>query len=323
MEEKEKQNELPEYQSGSNINRPATYFSERPIKTAEPRKKLELWVCLAIFIATGIAFVIFYFFKNNKIENLFEPFTFPNSSNNLQALEESSSMKTSTSADWWLNSGGIMRIDGKQFQTNFGDLPKDNKWRKLYAKTSSEDTDKGYHPQNLFRLVTRRQYQNLSQKVYFNIATINLSESENRSESNGVLLFNRYQDGDNLYYVGLRVDGDAVIKKKIAEKYYTMAEKHLFFGDGKKYNRSSNPNLIPLNKWIGIKSEVITASDGSVDIKLFVDQNDSGTWRLVLEKSDVDNEYGKTTFTEPGYAGIRSDFMDVAFKDYSIQEIQR
>lgn len=322
MREKEKQNEISKYQSDNNSDHVAADFYERPIKTVEPRKRLALWICLAIFIATGVAFVVFEKIKNNNVENRFDPFTFPNSSNKLQTLEESGSMKKSASSDWWLNSGGLMNIDKSQFRTNAGALPKNNKWRKLYTKTNPTDTDEGYYPQNIFRLVTKRQYQNLSQKVYFNIADINLSESENRSESNGVLLFNRYQDGDNLYYTGLRVDGAVVIKKKLAEKYYTLAEKHLFTGSG-KYSHSSNPNLIPTDKWIGIKSEVITDDNGAVDIRLFIDRDDSGNWNLELEKKDMDNVYGKTAITKQGYAGIRSDFMDVAFKDYSVQEVPR
>ena len=38
-----------------------------------------------------------------------------------------------------------------------------------------------------------------------------------------MLLFNRYQDGQTLYYGGVRVDGAAVIKKKLAGVYTTLA----------------------------------------------------------------------------------------------------
>jgi hypothetical protein len=106
-----------------------------------------------------------------------------------------------------------------------------------------------------------------------------LSDSEYRNESNGVLLFNRYKDGDNLYYSGIRVDGQAVIKKKIKGKYFTLVEKELFGKDG-DYDRKSNPNLIPQGKWIGIKS-VLKNEGEAVDIKLYVDEKNKrgiGSW---------------------------------------------
>jgi len=233
-------------------------------------------------------------------------------------IEEASAMKKSKQADWWLNSGGIMYWGQQEFSTNLGALPKDSSWRKLYEKTNSKDTDQGYFPQNIFRLVTRTKWKNLSQSVYFNIDKINTSKSNNRSESNGVLLFNRYQDGANLYYVGVRVDGDAVIKKKIDEKYYTMAETKIFSSDS-GYDRDTNPNLIPTGVWIGLKSEVVTDSDNVVHISLSVDQDGQG-WKSVMEAIDKDDKYGAAPIADKGYAGIRTDFMDVHFRDYHIEE---
>lgn len=235
-------------------------------------------------------------------------------------LEEASSMRKSKSNDWWLNSGGVMLSDGKEFSTNIGALGENSSWRKLYSKTNPRDTDGGYFPQNIFRLVTRGQWQNFSQQLYFNVSRINLSESEYRNESNGILLFNRYQDGDNLYYIGLRVDGDAVIKKKISDKYYTLAEKEVFSA-GSAYDKDSNPNLIPENTWIGIKSEVKNADDGSVSLKLYVDRERTGNWQLVLEKKDKGDKHGPAPFFDKGYAGIRTDFMDVEFENYSIKKL--
>jgi hypothetical protein len=237
-----------------------------------------------------------------------------------KVLEEASSMKKSKSADWWLNSGGIMNIGLKEFGTNSGPLPQDSYWRKLYAKTNPKDTDGGYFPQNIFRLVTRSKWGNLSQSVYFNVKNINLSQSSNRNESNGVLLFNRYQDGDNLYYIGLRTDGDAVIKKKISDKYYTLKEKTIF-SNGEDYDKEKNPNLIPSNSWIGIRSEVKNIDSKTVDIKLYIDKEQKGEWQLILEARDSQGKFGSAPFLGKGYAGIRTDFMDVQFKNYDIQRM--
>lgn len=234
-------------------------------------------------------------------------------------LEEANPMKNSKSPVWWLNSGGIMNIYESEFSTNTGDLPKDSKWRKLYKENNSRDTEKGYQPQNIFRLVSRSQWENSTQQLYFKIEKINLSDSEYRNESNGVLLFNRYQDGDNLYYTGLRVDGHAVIKKKIEGKYYTLAEKKVLT-ERNKYDRNDSPNLIPENTWIGIKSEVRSMGEDTVNIKLYIDREGKGDWKLVLEVEDKGDKYGKEPIFDQGYGGIRTDFMDVKFRDYKIEE---
>jgi len=281
--------------------------------SAEEKKrnifKNKFFIFGIIFLILAIAGVAFF-----AIQKLRKPAT-------ISVLEESSSMKKSASDEWWLNSGGIMDINQEGFSTVIGSLDQNNYWRKLYAKNNPKDTDDGYHPQNIFRLVTRNQWQNFSQSIYFKIDELNLSQSKNRNASNGVLLFNRYQDGDNLYYAGIRVDGDVVIKKKIEGTYYTMIEKDVFT-NGKKYAITDNPNQIPVNQWMGIKTEVRNIDQNTVNIRLFMDKTGNGNWELVLETQDAGNKYGKAPFLNQGYAGIRTDFMDVYFKNYSIDELK-
>lgn len=233
-------------------------------------------------------------------------------------LEESGEMSQSKSRNWWLNSGGLVTAREDIIATNEGSLDKNNKWRKLYSKNNPGDTDNGYHPQNIFRLVARTKRQDVDQQVFFMIDGLNLSDSKQRNESNGVLLFNRYQDGDNLYYAGLRVDGQAVIKKKIEDKYYTMVEKDVF-ANGRKYDKKDNPNFLPLHKWLGIKSEVRNIDNSIVDIKLYLSRED-GSWQPVLEAQDKGGKYGDAPIFTSGYAGIRTDFMDVSFKNYNVGE---
>ena len=234
-------------------------------------------------------------------------------------FKESSKMSKSQSPDWWLNSGGYFyskKGTGRTFQKL---VPKKNYWHQRYNKSNPKDTDKGSHPQNIFRLVTKSKWENFNQQVYFNFKRNNLSKSKNRNESNGVLLFNRYQDGDNLYYAGVRVDGRAVIKKKINDEYYTMAQKKIIKG---KYDRDDKPNLLPRHSWFGIKSEVTTNADGTVNIKLFTDEKRSGEWKLVLEAVDDNSSYGGSAILTEGYGGLRTDFMDVEFDEYKIEEIE-
>jgi len=120
----------------------------------------------------------------------------------------------------------------------------------------------------------------------------------------------RYQDGNNLYYSGIRVDGNAIIKKKISGVYYTLASKKVFPGT---YNKLSNPNLLPKNTWIGLKS-IANNTNGNVNIKLYMDKGKTGNWTLIVEAYD-NGKYGPLISNE-GYSGIRTDFMDVEFDDF-------
>jgi hypothetical protein len=243
--------------------------------------------------------------------------TFSYSFNVKGILDEVGRMDDSSSPYWWLNSGGRFYIASSTGKTVYGELSQFSKWRIAYAAANATDTDNGYHPQNIFRLVTRSKWQNFSQEVSFQNAKLNMSTSTNRNASNGILLFNRYQDGNNLYYTGVRVDGAIVIKKKINGTYYTLAYKQ-FYTNGTPYSRDTNPNLIPSQKWIGLKSEVRTNLDNTVSIKVFIDRDKIGSWVLVAEATDDGKTYGGSAILNEGYAGIRTDFMDVEFDDYKV-----
>lgn len=234
-------------------------------------------------------------------------------------LDEAGKMDDSSSPYFWLNSGGQFILKDGIGKTIQGELNKFNKWRLAYYASNPIDTDDGYYPQNILRLVTRSKWQNFRQEIYYRITKDNLSASPNRNASNGLLLFNRYLNGNNLYYTGIRVDGTAVIKKKINGTYYTMAQKP-FLG-GAKYDRNTNPNLLPKNVWIGLRSEVKTNNDGTVSIKLFADNGKTGNWVLIAEAIDNGKSYGGAVISSEGYAGVRTDFMDVEFDDYRIVKI--
>src|ERR1051326_262521 len=156
-------------------------------------------------------------------------------------------MTRSASPDWWVNSGGRFIASGGLGQTIHGELADNDRWRIAYAQSNPTDTDGGYHPPKIFRFGTRSRWRSFDQQVHFRIDRMNLSTSPNRNASNGVLLFNRYQDGQTLYYTGVRVDGAAVIKKKLSGTYTTLAYGGLFPGFG-SYDRDAQPNLLPDRK---------------------------------------------------------------------------
>jgi hypothetical protein len=243
-----------------------------------------------------------------------EPPHFASGFDTEMVLEESDRMERSASADWWLNSGGwFVQRDGIG-STWIGDAPAGSRWREIYIRTNPNDTDQGTHPQNLFRLITRSPWETPEERVYFCILGDNPSASVHRDKSNGVLLFLRYQDADNLFYAGVRVDGSAVIKKKSSGVYTTLAEAPWFPG---AYNRASAPNLIPHQTWIGLRA-VMTARGDALIIQLYIDPDRSGFWILALQAETLVDPADK--LAQPGFGGIRTDFMDVEFDDYRIEE---
>ena len=123
----------------------------------------------------------------------------------------------------------------------------------------------------------------------------------------------RYLDGNNFYYAGVRTDGTAIIKKKYFGTYYTLSSKKIFPG---VYDRGLNPNLLPKDKWIGIRSEVKNVNGESI-IKLYMDENKNNNWILILEARDYKKSQGYPILSS-GYTGIRTDFMDVEFDDYKL-----
>ena len=231
-------------------------------------------------------------------------------------IKETGDMSASQNPEWWLSSGAYFYSQNGFGNTVLEALSVVDPWRVAYSLSNSLDTDNGYHPQNIFRLVLKSKWQNFQQEAYFKIISDNLTPSPNRNASNGLLLFNRYQDAFNLYYTGLRVDGYAVIKKKINGKYYTMAYKP--FVSGSAYDSDNNPNLLPKNRWIGLRSVVQNNTDGSASIKLYVDNGKTGNWVLATEAKDDGKSYGGEAILNEGYAGIRTDFMDVLFDQYQI-----
>ncbi|MDO8509231.1 MAG: hypothetical protein Q7S27_06145 [Nanoarchaeota archaeon] len=231
-------------------------------------------------------------------------------------LYEASSDSLTSSPYWWLNSGAKLNLSNGRGKTIQKELSATDKWRLIYLASNPVDTDNGYHPQNIFRLLSRSKWQNFQQMSYFKINRDQLSKSPNRDEHNGLLLMSRYQNSNNLYYAGIRVDGTAIIKKKLNGQYYTLASKKIFTGT---YNRASSPNLLPKNVWLGLKSQV-TNLNGKVNIKLYLDKGWTGTWALVLDVTDGSLS-SKSPLLNEGYAGIRTDFMDVEFDNYRLIKV--
>lgn len=236
-------------------------------------------------------------------------------------LEEASSMQLSSSPYWWLNSGGELIIQDNVGETFQGDVPSLNRWHGRYAISSPTDTDRGTHPQNLFRLVTRSKWENLREEISFLIEADNFSPSFNRNTSNGLLLMSRYAiDGQTLYYAGIRVDGTTVIKKKYHGTYYTMAQQTVFPGTYTGWQ--DDIDLIPHHQWIRLRSDTVTNPDGSVTVNLYMRLASDSGWQPLQHATDSGQYDGTPPITGEAYAGIRTDFMDIHFDTYRAETIQ-
>lgn len=228
-----------------------------------------------------------------------------------QVLTETAKPETSSSDLWWLDSGAQLAVANGTASTILGEAP-DGYLRRRYAQRNARDTEGGAHPQNLFRLVTRATWNTpVSQRCSFRVLDYHASASPQRGVANGLLLFSRYRDANNLYYAGIRVDGHAVVKKKSAGVYYTLAETPVFEGH---YQREQAPTLLPREQWLTLRSEVTSGTGGSVLIDLYLAENDRPE-RLILRATDAG--VGGAPFSG-GRCGIRTDFMDVEFKDYAV-----
>jgi hypothetical protein len=231
-------------------------------------------------------------------------------------IVETGTMNESTDHCWWLSSGGTLSIRQNVAQTIQGPLGPGSPWRERYSQSNPRDTDDGEHPQNLLRLVTKARWQNYRQEMRFRINRINPSESTERGEWSGVLLFMRYQDSGTLYYAGLRMDGRAVIKKKFAGKYTTLGQRQVF-GGPHTYARQARPSLLPLEQWMDMAGVVRNQADGTVRIELYTrPQGDTGDWQIAVEA--VDDGRLTPAITEAGHGGIRADFMDAEFAAYTV-----
>lgn len=224
-----------------------------------------------------------------------------------RVLNEAGKMEESASQEWWLSSGGLFIQNPGTGKTVQGALPEGSIWQQKYAQ--HHETDNGLHPQNIFRLVTRNRWANVLQELHYRVNAYRMSDSKHRNASNGIHFISRYQDQHNHYYAGFRVDGQAVIKKKMNGIYQTIGRAKVYQGE---YDREKQPLLLPLHSWVGVRCETRTKESG-VDIILSV--HERGGWRVVLKATD-----GDLPFKE-GHAGIRTDFMDVEFDNYRIARL--
>lgn len=228
---------------------------------------------------------------------------------------QASSSDKSTSPYWWLMSGYRLQISNGVGSAK-GSLLQNDSTRLKYASIDPVVTDNGYHPQNAFKMLSKNTWENFSEQIDVKVLATNLSNKANRNAWNAITLVGRYKDNSNYYMTSLRQDGNAVIKKKSNGIYYTMSQSKLLPGT---YSASSNPNLIPIGKNIGLKSSFENNADGSVTVKMYVDIGKTGTWKLATQVTD-NGSVGGSAIKGAGKIGIFGDFMDLEFDNYVVSD---
>jgi hypothetical protein len=128
-----------------------------------------------------------------------------------------------------------------------------------------------------------------------------------------------YKDlGQTLYYIGVRVDGNAIIKKKYKGAYYTLATKKVFDGT---YVSGGTANLIPHGSWILLGADTVTNANGSVTIRMWLKKPGQTASVKILEVTDSGQFGGTSPITGACNVGVRTDFMDVSFDNFRAQKI--
>ncbi len=229
-------------------------------------------------------------------------------------LDESPSGDISWSPYWWVNSGARFILSNGTGKTLSGNLAASDQWRVKYAASDPISSDNGYHPQNVFQMFFRTSELNSSASIYAKKNANNLSNISNRHAWNGISLLARRTDVNNYYYGGIRADGGVVLKKKSGGQYKTLAYAKLFGGI---YDVNTNPDLIPLNQWIGVKLDVINDPSGKPKLALYTDVGQTGKWKLAISAIDDPAEFGPP-LANPGLIGIQSDYADVEYDNFAL-----
>gem|GEM_PF-756570 len=230
-------------------------------------------------------------------------------------LSEASDASQSSSLTWWLQSGSKLTIVSGVAETVQGAIPSTSPVRKTYATSYPVASDSGAHPQNVFQMFFKGSVKDPAAQIYFKRIKDNLTNAANRSPYIGESVLVRYQNENNYYYGGLRADGAVVIKKKTGGKYQTLAYKKLLSGT---YSATTNYDLIPLDKWIGLKLVAVDGSTGP-QLSLYTDIGRTGTWTLAISAIDTPAKYGAEV-PNSGTIGIRSDFADAQFDDFYVSD---
>ena len=231
-------------------------------------------------------------------------------------IKEARSMSNSSDQNWWVSSGGYLYLNNGTASTIQGKLAKNDTIRIAYSD-KGDDTDKGYRPQNIFRMVNRNNWSgNYTEELYFKYSAYNnkTAHGKNLGAENGVSLMVNYKDEDNLYYVGLRADGLAGIKKKIDGNYSALQNPVKVFPGVYK----PNDTLIPQDKWIGLRAVVehrqsLLLGKDQIYIAMYIDEKgDGSSWKYVTSFLD------ERKIFKQGHTGIRTDFIDAQFRDFQV-----
>jgi hypothetical protein len=269
-----------------------------------------------IIISLGMAIALFFWQYQQDFACTNRQIVFSDRFDRYGLIREAHSMSESSDPNWWIGSGAYFYLDNGIASTIQGRLAEDDPFRLSYSSSKSDDTDFGFRPQNIFRIVNRNVWSgNYVEELYFRYSKYNnvTTADKNLGAQNGISLMINYQNEDNLYYVGLRADGYSGIKKKLGGEYSENENPvEVFPGMYKQHD-----NLIPQDTWIGLRALVENKQNKFgkelIYIAMYVDEKGDGSWKYVTSFLDQDKRIFKQ-----GHTGIRADFMDVQFKNFQV-----
>jgi hypothetical protein len=191
------------------------------------------------------------------------------------------------SVNWDVTSGALFAINGTA-------------WTGFVKDSESSSA--------VFRLVTkRRDFQDV--EVSFRLLNQGLGSTPKTPpvDWDGIHVFLRYQSPYHLYYVSVnRRDNRIVAKKKVPGGPSNGGTYHEL-GPRGRYK-------VPYGAWQKVRVSAQNTEDGSVTLRLFIDD------KLVLEAAD--DGVGGDPITQPGRVGIRGDNADLRFADFLVSALE-
>ena len=125
---------------------------------------------MVIIISAVIAItLLFYWQHQQSLACTNNAIVFHDNFDRQAIIKEAHPMSESSDQNWWVGSGGYLYLNNGSASTIQGTLPQNDTFRIGYSLSKgSEDTDNGYRPQNIFRMVNRNIWAgNYTAEVYF------------------------------------------------------------------------------------------------------------------------------------------------------------
>lgn len=248
---------------------------------------------LMIGLATGLAVAIFVF-RPARTALLFAP-GFPRDGlvTNEYAHFNPTDPGSRQSPDWEMTSGSLFARDGVG-------------WSGVSDSAAPDALSRLATDSAVFRLVSRRGFEDISVRLEMRVLRFVVTPRTPARAWDGVHLWLRYRDPNELYYVSIaRRDGTTVIGKKLpvgtrGGRYVVLA--------------AIERKPVRTGAWQRVEATVQTNRDGSVSLRVTI----NGT--LVARSVDQGGT-GTPVVSAPGRVGLRADNAEFEFRQLEVRSL--